>query len=132
MRYRLRPTEDNFKKLLDPILTTWDHDWADAVAVTLADMKVDLRIPPLASDEDLRQLTMPTLVLAADQDISFPGRLIERRLSKVAPQIDVEIMKDCKHCPPTTPKFRNWLADRVTEFIDAPRPTASQQNKATA
>jgi len=119
MRYRIRPTKDNLKKLLSPILTTWDDGWAESIAGTIRDMKIDVRIPPLASDEALCKLAMPTLVLAADQDISFPGHLIERRLSKVSPNIEIEIMQDCKHCPPTTTEFRIWLGDRLSRFIEA-------------
>jgi len=117
IRYRIQPSEENLQKLLSPILTTWDKNWAGFIAATMKDMKLDVRIPPLASDEELRRLTMPTLVLAADQDISFPGDRIAKRLSQVAPDIDVEILQDCKHCPPTTAEFRQWLADRLSRFI---------------
>lgn len=120
VRYKFRPSPSNLKELLSPILTTWDEDWAGMIACTLRDMKMDLRIPPLASKHALKQLTMPTLVLAADNDISFPGRAVIDRLKSTLPGIDAEIMPDCKHCPPTTDKFREWLGGRLSRFLIDP------------
>ena len=120
IRWRVRPSEENMKKLLDPILTTWDDGWGGFMADSMNDMKLDPRIPPLATDEELAALTMPTLVLAGDLDISFPADRIVQRLSRVNPAIDVETMKDCKHCPPMTEEFRNWLGDRLSRFMEEP------------
>ncbi|QDS95080.1 putative carboxylesterase nap [Roseimaritima multifibrata] len=121
VRYKIRPSSSNLRKLLLPILSTWDDDWAGMIECTLRDMKMDLRIPPLASDQDLEQLTMPTLVLAGENDISFPGRDVIDRLRGRLPNIDVELMPECKHSPPTTDAFREWLGDRLSQFLDDPK-----------
>ena len=117
VRYRVRPTTDNLKRLLSPIMTTWDEGWAGVIATSLNDMRLDPRIPPLASDEELRRLTMPTLVLAGDQDIAFPADRIVRRLSAVRPGIEVEILHGCKHGLPTTAEFQEWLRGRLEQFF---------------
>lgn len=119
IRYKIRPSSNNLKKLLSPILSTWDEDWAGMIDCTLRDMKMDLRIPPLASDQDLKLLTMPTLVLAAEHDISFPGHAVVDRLRSVLPSIDAELISDCKHSPPTTDAFREWLGNRLSQFFNA-------------
>lgn len=117
IRYRIKPSDANLRKLLEPILTTWDEDWAGFMATSLNDMKMDPRIPPLASDDALKKLTMPLLVLGGDQDISFPGEAIAKRLAQTTPHADVEVLKNCKHCTPCTPEFRTWLANRLVTFF---------------
>lgn len=118
MRYRMRRSESNLRRFLDPLLTTWDTDWTQFMGESLSDMVLDLRIPPLATDADLKRLSMPTLVLGGDRDISFPADKLIRRVSSVLPQAEVESIPDCNHCPPTTPEFRTWLGERVTRFLN--------------
>lgn len=103
--------------MLDPLITTWDADWAGFMGDSVRDMPFDLRIPPLATDDELRKLTMPVLVLGAADDISFPGDAAVRRVKAVVPHADAEVIAGCKHCPPTTPEFRAWLGGRLTAFL---------------
>lgn len=117
LRYRLWRTEANLRRFLDPLLTTWDDDWAHFMAESLDDMPLDMRIPPLATDDQLKALTMPMLVLGASDDISFPGRPMVERIKALLPHAEAEVIPDCKHCPPTTPEFRAWLAERLTRFF---------------
>jgi 2-hydroxy-6-oxonona-2,4-dienedioate hydrolase len=118
LRYRLRPSEKNQRALLDPILTEWDRDWAAFMLDALAHMRMDPRVPPLASDDELRALEPPTLILGADQDISFPGHAVVDRVLRLVPNAEGEVLPHCKHCPPTTPVFRAWLAARVGRFLE--------------
>jgi 2-hydroxy-6-oxonona-2,4-dienedioate hydrolase len=120
LRYRFNPSQANLEAFLQPLLTTWDDDWASYIASTLKDMKIDPRIPPLVTDEALRSLRVPTLVLGGDQDISFPGHAMVQRVRALVPDVEAEVLAQCKHCPPTTPVFRSWLADRVTAFLSRP------------
>ncbi|HYH65985.1 MAG TPA: alpha/beta hydrolase [Urbifossiella sp.] len=117
LRYRLRPTGANLRRLLDPLLTTWDDLWAGYTGDSMRDLTLDLRVPPLATDAELRGLTAPTLVLAAADDISFPGAALVERVKRLVPSVDAAVIAGSKHCPPTTPEFRAWLAARVGAFF---------------
>lgn len=117
IRYRMSPTDDNARRLLAPLLSTPDEHWVRFMAGSLQDMVMDMRIPPLAGDDDLRRLTMPTLVLGGDADISFPGGPMAVRVRRLVPHADVEVIAGCKHCPPTTDAFRRWFAARVTNHV---------------
>ena len=55
---------------------------------------------------------MPVLLLGAAEDISFPDEAVVRRIQAVVPHAEGEVIPGCKHCPPTTPEFRSWLAAR--------------------
>jgi 2-hydroxy-6-oxonona-2,4-dienedioate hydrolase len=118
LRYRLRPSEERLRAVLQPLLTTWDEQWTAYLGESMSDMKLDPRIPPLARDEELSSLQTRTLVLGGDEDISFPGRAMVDRVLALMPQVDAELLEGCRHCPPTTPEFRSWLAHRVSEFLE--------------
>jgi 2-hydroxy-6-oxonona-2,4-dienedioate hydrolase len=120
VRYRLRPSEANLKALLKPLFTAWDEDWAAFTADSLRDMRLDPRIPPLATDADLSMLQVRTLVLGAEDDISFPGQAMVARVRRLVSDAEVELLRECKHCPPMTREFRSWLAERVTTFLIRP------------
>lgn len=117
VRYRMQPSEQNLRRLLEPLFTTWDDDWAGYTGAAVHDMPFDMRIPPLATDAELQRLTMPVLVLGAADDISFPGEAIVRRLRAVVPHAEGEVIPHSRHCPPTTPEFRRWLANRLAAFL---------------
>lgn len=117
IRYQVRPSDANLRKLLAPLMSTWDEDWGGFIACTIRDLKMDPRIPPVASDQQLQQLTMPVLAIVGEEDISFPGHLVERRLKSQLPSAEVEVVPGMKHCPPTTPEFRAWLAQRLKAFF---------------
>ncbi|MEM6366008.1 MAG: alpha/beta hydrolase [Planctomycetota bacterium] len=117
LRYRLRPSPSNLRRLLDPLFTTWDDDWGQFMGDAFRDMPFDFRLPPLATDQELSELAMPVLVLAAADDISFPGDSLYQRMQALVPDCRGEVIPDCKHCPPATPEFRDWLADQLTTFL---------------
>lgn len=118
LRYRLRPSERALRRLLEPLFTTWDDGWAGYTGTAVLDMPFDMRIPPLATDAELRRLTMPVLVLGAAEDISFPGGAVVRRMCDLVPHAQGEVIAHSRHCPPTTPEFRQWLAGRLAAFFD--------------
>ncbi|HVK13443.1 MAG TPA: alpha/beta fold hydrolase [Gemmataceae bacterium] len=121
--YRLFPTERRLRKFLGGLLTTWDDDWAGYLGDAFRDYNLDMRVPPRATDDDLRALPMPTLVIAGRHDLSFPGEKLIRRVTGRIPRVETELI-DARHCPPTTPEFRAWTAERVTRFLTADRTPA--------
>lgn len=117
MMYKIRSNEKNLRKMVDNLITTWDEDWANYLGDSFNDFSPNLKIPPLASDDELKKLRMPCLVIGAEDDISFPGeKLIERAKAHI-PDVETELIKGSKHSPPTTPEFRRWLAERIKTFI---------------
>lgn len=117
LRYRLWRSEGNLRRFLAPLLTSWDADWAGYMVESLQDMPMDLRIPPLATDAELQRLSMPVLALGAADDISFPGEAVVARVRSRVPHANGEVIAECKHCPPTTDEFREWLGSRLTNFF---------------
>ncbi|WP_391556724.1 alpha/beta fold hydrolase [Rosistilla ulvae] len=92
LRYSVRRSEPNLKRWLSSLFTTWDDHWAGFTRDAVRDMPFDLRIPPLASDQDLQKLTMPVLALGAENDICFPGKQLVNRICDQAPHCRGEVI----------------------------------------
>lgn len=119
--FKIHPTEERLRTLVDPLLTTWDDDWAHYLGDAFNDFVFRRSIPPVASDAELNALSMPCLIMAAEHDISFPGEpLIERATSQI-PTVETELIRGSRHSPPTTDAFRTWMANRITAFVDEKR-----------
>lgn len=116
--YKMRPTKKRLRKLVNHLITNWDEDWGRYLGDSFNDFTTNLKIPPLASDEELKKMTMPCLVIGAENDISFPGHKVIERSKKHIPNVETELIRNSRHCPPTTPEFRNWLGARVKTFIN--------------
>ena len=115
--YKINPSDNNLRKLVNPLITTWDEDWARNLGDSFNDFSTNLEIPPVASDDELKNLNMPCLVIGAEDDISFPGKKVIERTETHIPNVKTELIKNSRHCPPTTPEFRKWLGKRVKTFI---------------
>lgn len=116
--YKIRPTEERLQNFASHLLTTWDEDWAKYLGDSFNDFEANLKIPPIASDEDLENLTMPCLVIGAEEDISFPGDKVIERAETYIPKVETELLRNSKHSPPTTDEFRNWLGKRIKTFVN--------------
>lgn len=117
LKFRLNPTDKNLREVSEFLLSNWDDDWGTFLGDSMRDFSIPKKIPPVSSDEDLRKLSMPGLIIAADQDISFPGKLLVERVQELMPAVETELLQNTSHSPPTTPEFRKWLAERVTLFF---------------
>ncbi len=120
LAYRLSPSEKRLRRLVDGLYTTHDERWAQYFGDAVRSYRMDMRIPPLAKPSDLAEFTTrkrPTLVLGADDDVSFPGHALVARAKELIPHAEVEVLEHCKHCPPFDDAFRTRMADRVHAFL---------------
>jgi pimeloyl-ACP methyl ester carboxylesterase len=116
--YKLFPSEARLRRFVEPVMTSWDDDWAHYMGDAFQGFKIDLRPPPLSKLADLDGFEAPTLVFGAADDLSFPGQKLLERIEELIPHSRTELIDDCKHMPPTTDEFRQWLADEITGFLD--------------
>ena len=115
--YRLNPSDKRLRAFAEPLLSTWDEDWAGYFGDSSQSFHADLRIPPLFTDQEVRSLKPDSLLIAAEEDLSFPGRAMIERVEGLNPDIQTELLAGAKHSPPTTDPFRMWLCDRIDQFL---------------
>jgi pimeloyl-ACP methyl ester carboxylesterase len=116
--YMLSPTPARLKKFMANMLSTLDDDWAPYLGDAFLAYNMNMTVPKLAKPEELKSLTAPTLVIAADDDVSFPGDRVLARAAELFPKLaGTELIKGCKHSPPTTDEFRGWLTGKIGKFL---------------
>jgi pimeloyl-ACP methyl ester carboxylesterase len=118
IKYKVNASEENLKKVVNFLITEWDDDWAHFLGDSMNDFITPKTIPPLASEEELQNLTMPVLAITAEKDISFPGEPLIERVKANIPSVETELLEDARHCPLTNEEFRRWLAHRLVKFLD--------------
>jgi 2-hydroxy-6-oxonona-2,4-dienedioate hydrolase len=118
--YLMSPSPERLKAFLKHLMTTSDEHWEGYMGDVFQSINPSrAKIPRLARPGEFARLDAPTLVLGGDQDLSFPGGQVIERLEKLIPNVETELMENCRHCPPTTDEFRRWLARRVSQFLMA-------------
>lgn len=117
LAYRRSGALKHLDRFVDSIFTTEDSDWKAFIGDAFVCYALNFAIPPSATAETFRGFARPTLVLGADKDLSFPGEKLLKRVKEIIPHAETEMIRDCKHMPPTTEEFRSWLGERVSRFL---------------
>ncbi len=118
MVYRLSPNAARLERLIDAMFSSYDEAWAKYFGDALLDYRLDMRVPPLFKAVGYDG---PMLVFAGDRDVSFPGNALVERMRVLAPRAEVELLENCKHCPPFDADFREKVARRVGAFLASDR-----------
>lgn len=119
LRFKLFPSERNRDRALSGIFTTPDEYWSPYLADAMQHWKIDFAAPPLVKSNDLQGLQAPVFVIAADQDLSFPGEPLLSRAEKVFPQyLGGRLLRDCKHTPSFRPEDRAAFATLFEEVFE--------------
>lgn len=115
--YRFSPNETRLARVAEAMLSSPDDRWKKYFGEALLAYRLDMRVPPLTKLDEASAIKAPVLVFGADDDVSFPGAALTARAKELFPHAEIELLKNCKHCPPTTAEFRAKTADRVTAFL---------------
>jgi 2-hydroxy-6-oxonona-2,4-dienedioate hydrolase len=108
------PSRENLRKVTDAIFTVQDPVWEEYFGVALANYRLDVRVPPIWKAV---AFSGPVLAFGADEDLSFPGEALLRRIKELMPSAQTVLLKNCKHCPPTTDEFRADLSRQIEAFL---------------
>lgn len=122
--WKLFRSDRRFEPIARALLTRTDDDWLPYLRDAFRAYRMDMRIPKLATPAELAGLRAPVLVIAAEEDVSFPGEKLLARARELFADVETELVAGSKHCPPTTDEFRRWLADRIAAHFDAAPATA--------
>jgi len=90
-------------------------DGAEDILITVAHhVRPRIETLPLFSDDDLRRLTMPVLLLGGSKDIAFDMNVIAARLRPLLPCLEVRIIPGAGHALLHT-------SGPILAFLDSPR-----------
>jgi len=115
MRFKMFPSDGNRDRALDSILTSRDPLWSPYLGDALRHWNADFSVPPLLQVGDLKSLTAPVYVIAADKDLSFPGEKLLARSQVLFPNlIGNHLLQDSCH----TPSFRQEDRKRFAQLFE--------------
>jgi 2-hydroxy-6-oxonona-2,4-dienedioate hydrolase len=121
MRYQRSPTPENLRRAMQHMLTTLDDEWLPYLGAALTSYTMNMQVPRLATADELKRFTAPTLVIGAELDLSFPGeQLVARARQLFSGPLETEVLMGARHSPPTTDAFRLQLSTRVSDFLVRP------------
>lgn len=118
--FRTFPSPARLRRFVEPQFTEIDEHWVPWLGEALLGFKMDFRAPPLAGPERFAGLGAPVQVIAADDDVHFPGPPMIARAKEIFPTLaDTWLIPDCKHSPPFNDAFRAALCARLEGFLAA-------------
>lgn len=114
--YRLAPNHKRLVRAVAPLLSEPDEVVARQVGAVYRHVRLDPRLPRLAMAEELARFRGPVLVLAAADDVFFPGRAVVARAREIIPNLAAaECLEGSRHIPsPVT--FAN-INERIAAFL---------------
>ena len=121
IKYRISPTRKNFEKTVLPLVDHLDDDLVEMSLLTISNLKVASRMPHPMKTKELLEFKAPTLVIAAENDILFPGESVINRAKEIIPNlINTELLCDKPHAFYTASKeCLERVIDLTREFFDS-------------
>lgn len=114
LRYKLFPTLRNRDRALANLVTSEDPLWTPYLGDALRHWKLDFSPPPLVAPRDFNSFEAPVYVVAAERDLSFPGKKLLARSRELFPRlIGTQLLENSRHCPSFLPQDRAAFAQTI-------------------
>lgn len=115
--YRLSSTPGRLRSVSRILFTEPPEGlWLEALGAILQEVEVERRMPRPATGRELAGYRGPTLVMAAEGDLLFPGRDVLARAAEVVPgRVDAELLKGQRHVPSGVALGR--VNERILRFL---------------
>ena len=98
LRYRLFPNRKNAIKTLLPLVHNVDEDMLNMTILMFSHLKIASHMPRPMKKEELKNFKTPTLIIAADNDILFPGKSVIKRAKQIIPNlVETKLLSNTKH-----------------------------------
>ncbi|MFX0077088.1 MAG: alpha/beta fold hydrolase, partial [Candidatus Hermodarchaeota archaeon] len=115
LKYRLRPSREQLKKTLKSFIYEFDDGILDLVEANFKHVKIITGMPRPVTKAELKDYTAPTSIIAAKQDILFPGELVVRRAKEIIPNL---VTAECIEGPHTpTNQMREYINEKAIIFF---------------
>ena len=115
LRYRIRATDRNLIKMSSLLMTRFDEERIELLQTIFKYVKIKTEMPRPAKKEELADLTSPTVVFAAKNDILFPAAKVIPRAKEIFPNLVYTEILDGLH-EPTHDEY-TFLHQKAKEFF---------------
>lgn len=94
-----------------------DGDTMEMVRETFENVRVKAGMPSNIKFEDIKNYNAPTLLLAGEKDVLFPGEKVIERAKRLIPNLEAHLLKDCGHMYFFSEENMKFVNSRATEFL---------------
>ena len=81
--YKLFPSENRRDVAFQHLITNKDEYWSPYLGEAFLNYNIDFSVPPIIHKEEVKAFDRPVFVIAAENDIQFPGKLLLERTRKL-------------------------------------------------
>ena len=100
LRYRLRPTRANLAAAVAPLHSDPPSElMLDTHAAVFRHLRLAHRMPGQIADGALAGFNRPALVVGAERDPLFPGKVLLARARQLLPQAETRLLRGSRHFP---------------------------------
>lgn len=98
--YRLRPTRERMLRAAKPLLTEPDEDFARELGAVYRHVRLEVQLPRMATEDELRGFREPVAVFASEDDPFFPAEAVLARARELFAILEhAESLRGCRHVP---------------------------------
>ncbi len=118
--YIMTKKENWFEKAFLPMTTKGepiDKDSLDMIRTSFHHVKVNPNMPSAIKKEDIKNYNAPTLLLAGEKDVLFPGKNVIERAKKIIPNVETHLLKDCGHLYFSSDERKLYIKKLIDEFL---------------
>lgn len=116
IRWKITQKEKHLKSFLSAFVPLENEFLRTMLSVMMKGVKLDTRIPKLLKPREVKNFKAPVYIIAAKNDIYFPGEKIAIRSKKLFSNLkEVYLLEDSKHMPSMNThsiiqqKITNWI-----------------------
>ena len=115
--YRIAPSRERLVRALRPIAEEVDEQLLQVTGAVFRHVRIEPEMPRTASSQELADFRAPTLVLAAGEDMLFPGEAVVSKARQVIPNlVAAEVLEGSTHSPPG--RYHEHIIQHIREFLD--------------
>lgn len=116
MRFKITKKDVHLKAFTDAFAPEDDAFMFRLLKLIMTGTKLDTRIPALLKKEDVAHYTNPVYILAATNDVYFPGEKIAKKCPTIFNNLkEVHLLNGSKHMP--TPETFSVIQEKLREWI---------------
>jgi pimeloyl-ACP methyl ester carboxylesterase len=120
LRYRLKPNQENLRRSVlwmstEPV----DEDFLRLIQAVFQHLHIEPDMFAPVTREDLAEFTAPTMVIAARNDLLFPGEAVIRRAKEVIPNLVETKLLEGRHL--SSREEYDWISVRIQHFLQDDR-----------
>jgi pimeloyl-ACP methyl ester carboxylesterase len=117
LHYLLLPSRQRLLRAVKWMGSEIEDDVLQLIEAIFQHVRVEADMPRPATKAELANLTAPTLLIAAEKDVMFPGKAVVRRAKKIIPNlIATECLKGGSHY--SSKADLRYVNKQIVEFLE--------------